>query len=96
MRGTLNRHFLGVAMSRRLFFCLMALAAMLCPVQVAMTADGQPLVSDSDVRVERSGGNFTVDLTMYAPVAPSLAWADRKSTRLNSSHIQKNRMPSSA
>ena len=24
------------------------------------------------------------------------AWADRKSTRLNSSHIQKSRMPSSA
>lgn len=75
MRGTLNRNFLGVTMSRRLFFCLMALAAMLCPVQLAMTADGQPLVSDSDVRVERSGGNFTVDLTMYAPVELSLAWA---------------------
>ena len=28
------------------------------------------------------------------PAAPSLA--DRKSTRLNSSHIQKSRMPSSA
>lgn len=62
-------------MSHRLFFWLMALAAMLCPVQVAMTADGQSLVSDSDVRVERSGGNFTVDLTIYAPVAPALAWA---------------------
>jgi hypothetical protein len=36
-------------------------------------ADGQFVVSDKDVRVERSGGNFTVDLTMYAPVAPSLA-----------------------
>lgn len=60
---------------RRLFFWLMALAAMLYPVQESMTADGQSLVSDSDVRVEGSGGNFTVDLTMYAPVAPSLAWA---------------------
>ena len=26
----------------------------------------------------------------------SLFWQDRKSTRLNSSHIQKSRMPSSA
>ena len=26
----------------------------------------------------------------------TLCWADRKSTRLNSSHIQKSRMPSSA
>jgi len=76
MRGTLNRHFdEGGSMSRKLFFWLMALAAMLCPVQVAMTADGQLVVSDSDVRVERSGGNFTVDLTLYAPVAPALAWA---------------------
>ena len=62
-------------MFHRLFFWLTALAALLCPVQVAMTADGQPVVADSDVRVERSGGNFTVDLTMFAPVAPSLAWA---------------------
>ena len=62
-------------MFHKSFFWLMALAAMLCPVQAATTADGQPLLSDSDVRVERSGGNFTVDLTMYAPVAPSLAWA---------------------
>ena len=53
----------------------MALAAILCPVQVAMAAEGQLVVSDKDVRVERSGGNFTVDLSMYAPVAPSLAWA---------------------
>ena len=27
---------------------------------------------------------------------PNLKWIDRKSTRLNSSHIQKSRMPSSA
>ena len=51
------------------------LAAMLYPVQWAMAADGQPLVSDSDVRVQRSGGSFTVDLTMYAPVPPAQAWA---------------------
>lgn len=60
---------------RGLFFWLMVLAAMLYPVQETMPADGRSLVSDSDVRVEGSGGNFTVDLTMYAPVAPSLAWA---------------------
>lgn len=62
-------------MLNRLLFWLMALAAMLCPVQAAMTTDARSIVSDSDVRVEHSGGNFTVDLTMYAPVAPSLAWA---------------------
>ena len=27
---------------------------------------------------------------------PRMVWTDRKSTRLNSSHIQKSRMPSSA
>ena len=31
-----------------------------------------------------------------SPMAPPTALADRKSTRLNSSHIQKSRMPSSA
>ena len=29
-------------------------------------------------------------------IAPARTWSDRKSTRLNSSHIQKSRMPSSA
>ena len=29
-------------------------------------------------------------------IAPSVFYQDRKSTRLNSSHIQKSRMPSSA
>lgn len=68
--------FGGMAiMLRRLFFWLMALAALLYPVQAANTADAQPLVSDSDVRVVRSGGSFTVDLTLYAPVAPAPAWA---------------------
>ena len=32
----------------------------------------------------------------YAPAMPLLFGIDRKSTRLNSSHIQKSRMPSSA
>lgn len=62
-------------MPHKFFSWLMALAAMLCPVQVAITADGQSVVSVSEVRVKRSGSNFTVDLTMYAPVSPSLAWA---------------------
>jgi ribosome-associated toxin RatA of RatAB toxin-antitoxin module len=61
-------------MLRRHLFCWMLLAATLCPVQWAMSADGPPLVSGSDVRVERIGGGFTVDLTLYAPVAPSRAW----------------------
>ena len=62
-------------MFHRFFFWLLTVAAMLCPVQVALSADQQSVVSDSDVRVARSGGNFTVDLTMYTPVAPSVAWA---------------------
>ena len=45
----------------------------------------------------------TVDLAAVAPDAPTspgrgvnVVGVDRKSTRLNSSHIQKSRMPSSA
>jgi len=58
----------------RLVCCLMVWMGMLCPVQAARSADEPPLVSGSDVRVERNGGGFTVDLTLYAPVAPALAW----------------------
>ena len=29
-------------------------------------------------------------------ISPELVWQDRKSTRLNSSHIEESRMPSSA
>ena len=37
-----------------------------------------------------------IDVSMIAPKAPGHLMRDRKSTRLNSSHIQKSRMPSSA
>jgi carbon monoxide dehydrogenase subunit G len=58
----------------RLVGCLTVAAGMLGPLQLAWSADEPPLVSGSDVRVERNGGGFTVDLTLYAPVAPALAW----------------------
>ena len=35
-------------------------------------------------------------IPMKSPIYGGLDWQDRKSTRLNSSHIQKSRMPSSA
>ena len=61
-------------MLRKLFFTLWALAALLVPVQAAMSADGPPAVPDSDVSVQRSGASFTVDATMFTPVPPALAW----------------------
>lgn len=63
------------SMLRKLFLFLLALAALLYPLQAAMAADGQRPVSDSDVQVQRSGGSFTVDATMYTPVPLALAWA---------------------
>ena len=36
------------------------------------------------------------DMTIYAAGSAKVVSRDRKSTRLNSSHIQKSRMPSSA
>ena len=38
----------------------------------------------------------SVNLFLFGVGAPLGGWLDRKSTRLNSSHIQKSRMPSSA
>lgn len=40
----------------------------------ALGVDTRPAVSDSDVRVERTGGGFTVDLLAHAPVSPAMAW----------------------
>jgi carbon monoxide dehydrogenase subunit G len=58
----------------RLVCCLTVWVGMLCPVQAALSADEPPVVSGSDVKVVRNGGGFTVDLTVYTPVAPALAW----------------------
>ena len=46
----------------------------------------------------RDGIHYDVDITPagFAGRLNSDDWKDRKSTRLNSSHIQKSRMPSSA
>ena len=45
-----------------------------------------------------AGPTLAVDMVpvMTLPIDPLLAHADRKSTRLNSSHSQQSRMPSSA
>ena len=61
-------------MLRKLFFIFWTLAALLVPVQ-AMSADGPPAVPDNDVSVQRSGASFTVDVAMFTPVPPALAWA---------------------
>ena len=48
-------------------------------------------------RLEPSSGRWEVVREKnFAPAEPLAALKDRKSTRLNSSHIQKSRMPSSA
>jgi carbon monoxide dehydrogenase subunit G len=62
-------------MHRARFIWLMALAALLGSTHAALSAQEPVRVRDSDVRVERSGDNFTVDLSLYAPVPPELAWA---------------------
>ena len=46
-------------------------------------------------RKTAGGGGFAINLGAEADTL-KITGADRKSTRLNSSHIQKSRMPSSA
>ena len=62
-------------MRHTLFMGLMVLAALLSSAQAAVSAQESVRVADSDVRVERAGDHFTVDLSLYAPVPPALAWA---------------------
>ncbi|WP_367849285.1 SRPBCC family protein [Rhodoferax sp. WC2427] len=54
---------------------ILALAVWLYPLPAALAADAPPVVSDSDVRVERAHGSFTVDLSILAPVDATRAWA---------------------
>ena len=51
------------------------------------------------IRDPASGETATIDTPDAGAIlaeADKMGWKDRKSTRLNSSHIQKSRMPSSA
>ena len=61
-------------MLRRFSCGWMALVAMLCVLPSARAQDELPVVSSSKVFVERTGGGFTITLSLYAPVAPALAW----------------------
>lgn len=61
-------------MSRKLLCWLTTLLVMLAPLRGAMSADAAPLVAQSAVRVERSGGGFKVELEVYVPVAPAQVW----------------------
>ncbi|MEO5797549.1 MAG: SRPBCC family protein [Rhodoferax sp.] len=65
-------------MSYQLFLrpmAALALAALLCPVPVALAADAPAAVADSDVHVERANGAFTVDMVIHVPVDAARAWA---------------------
>ena len=64
------------------------------PAQPTATeAPAQPAATDTAV----SANSTQVDITLADnTIKSSLTTLDRKSTRLNSSHIQKSRMPSSA
>ena len=59
-------------MLRKLLLWLLTLTAVLAWAQ---PVDQRPLVAERDVRVERSGNAFIVDLVMHTPVEPALAWA---------------------
>lgn len=62
-------------MLRRHFFIFWSLAALLVPAQAAMSTDDPLAVADNEVSVQRSGASFTVDVTLFTPVPPALAWA---------------------
>ena len=60
-----------------------------------VTAGNSSGITDGAAALVLAGGDF-VKKNKLKPLARVLAVTDRKSTRLNSSHIQKSRMPSSA
>ena len=77
------------------------------PLSTIIVDDEQPardelaylLKSVGDVQVVATGKNGLEAVSLIREHAPDVVFLDvqdRKSTRLNSSHIQKSRMPSSA
>ena len=59
-------------------------------IVVALGAAGAATLSSC------AGGDAAAKADSAVATAPDTAWADRKSTRLNSSHLKLSRMPSSA
>ena len=51
---------------------------------------------DGALRLDDPAGAYVRELRDWPPVSPDSPPVDRKSTRLNSSHITRSRMPSSA
>ena len=68
------------------------LAALLFTSEIALAQGAAPKPPAPRAWVARSNENAKVLIQVLARFEPE----DRKSTRLNSSHIQKSRMPSSA
>lgn len=71
-------------MLHRFFLRSLTVAALLFVAQAGQAAQAEqaaqavqvvPVVSDKDVRVVRSGDTFTVNVAVYTPLAPTLAWA---------------------
>lgn len=60
--------------SRAAPYIIPILLSTLLLAQPAIAGESDSAVENKDVRVERIGDSFTVDVRMYAPVPPSLAW----------------------
>ena len=82
-------------MKRRVFWAFLFLICCLRAANVAQAAS-EEFFKGKPVRllIGVSAGGALDDWGRF--VAPHMGKQDRKSTRLNSSHIQKSRMPSSA
>ena len=61
-----------------------------------LIADDHPVVRAGVTALLDTDPDIEIVATAATPSEALAATADRKSTRLNSSHIQKSRMPSSA
>ena len=82
------------------FLLLMVLIVLRTPIAVAMIVSGlagtTAISGWSTALATLRQGPFERATSYTLVVIPLFVLTDRKSTRLNSSHIQKSRMPSSA
>ena len=76
---------------------LQSVTGVMVPTSVAINPVDQNItVPQGFDSVQLAGATLSLEITNAVDLPGSLSVQDRKSTRLNSSHIQKSRMPSSA
>ena len=86
-----------ISTAAALVFLWVSGTAQAAEIRVLCSNGVRAVLEDLKPRFEKSSGHkLAIQFSSTATLKERIQGGDRKSTRLNSSHIQKSRMPSSA